>query len=107
MIDILKKYLANIGVKDYTELTPEEQKTYQEWTDIFEKDIKPEDLQKFLKSNIGNLSEEMKECVKKGQNREALFKASQIDVFNKIIDFVNEPNRQKQAIENHISSLLK
>lgn len=104
---ILKKYLKSIGSKDYTDLTPEEQATYKEWIDIFEKEITPNDLERFLKAELKNVTEEMRENVKEGKNREALLNASKLDVYDRIINFVNEPDRQRKSIENHIKGMIK
>jgi len=111
----LTEYLEAIGVKDYTELTPEERATYEGWERILGgKDVKPETIIGHFKTELSKLHEELREVVVKGDRslfrkteaeRRAIYLAARIENYKTLIMLVDTPTKQASEIEKRLEQL--
>ena len=106
MIGILKKYLDKIGVKDFTELTGEERATYDKWHEVLSKEITVETIREFIELQVVDLRKNLKSYVMDGKERQALLATARLENYEALLDIIDEPNRSKESLEQHIKSLL-
>lgn len=105
-IGLLKKWLAKQGIGNYTELSGDEKRTYDQWEAILTKELTLDDLRNFLAAQIVALSKELREAVEKGEDRRALRIAGRLENYEAIVAFVDEPTRSREALIAQITSLV-
>lgn len=106
MLDLLSKYLEKIGVKSFTELTPEERETYTNWeASLSGKKLTDEDVARFI---VGLEEDIIKELIdtKTGTERD-LFLKMQLDLIRKIKTFLRNPELEKKMTEYQLLNLIK
>ncbi len=107
MIDVLKRYLDKIGVKDFTALSGEERTTYDNWVDILSKTLTIESIKEFIELQIPELRTKLKEHVENGEDRKALYITAKLNNWEALLDLIEEPDRSKEVIKEHIKHLLE
>lgn len=106
MDNLLVRLLKKLGVEDYSDLTDIEKATYKQWEEILAKDVKIEDVSKFLDTQIKRLNRELREAVKEGDDRLALNISAKIDNFETIVLFIREPLEAKKRLEESLLETL-
>jgi len=105
-IGLLKQWLANLEIKDYTELSEQEQQTYNEWEKVITKELTLDDLKSFLQKQQVALSKQLREAVVEGEERKALRIAARLDNYEAIVEMLAEPERSRETIIANITSLI-
>lgn len=106
MIGILKKYLDYIGVKDFMSLRGDELDTYNTWQEVLSKEVTVINLREFAELQIAELQKDLKKHVKEGNDRDALFTTARLENYEAMVDFIDEPDRSKNSLKEHINNLL-
>lgn len=107
MENLLKKYLEKLGLADYSELSPQERATYEEWERILSHEVRIDDVAKFLESHVGRLNKELREAVTNGEDRDALKITARIENYETIIMFIKEPLERRKSLEQQLLSNLE
>jgi N-acetylglucosamine kinase-like BadF-type ATPase len=106
MQDILRKYLEKQGIEDVTKLTPEEKETFKQWEEAFSHDLRAENVATYLGSQIGQLNKQLREAVKRGEDRAALMITARVENYEALQAMLQEPKRRRDEIEALILSKL-
>lgn len=104
-MDYLKKYLNKIGIKDFSELNPEEKLQYNSWQEALSgKKLTDKDVAVFLISKENEIITELigTEITAK---RDSYLKM-QLDLIRQIKNFLNTPELQKKMTEYTLQELL-
>ncbi len=104
---ILQKYLAKVGVGDFTELDPEERATYDAWRETLEAEITVENLTTFIRAQIANLNGELQEAVEQGHDRKAILITARLKNYNDLIGLITAPDRNRESLAIFIDNLIK
>lgn len=102
MTDILKKYLEKLGLKDYSELTTAEKEVYKQWEEVLARDVRIEDVAEFLERQVKQLSRDLREAIKEGEDRQAILLTAKIENYETIILFIREPTEAKKRLEKEL-----
>lgn len=105
-IALLKRYREKLGVGDYTELTDDEKKTYDQWEAILTKEITLENLREFLGKQQLVLAKELREAVTNGEERKALRISARLDNYEAMAAFIDEPTRSRDNLIAHLKTLV-
>jgi len=103
---LIKQWLTKLKIGGIDELTDEERQSYDEWNKLLSEDLTLEKLGEQLKAESENLSTELREATVKGDNRKAVFISARLENYAKIIAYIEEPERERQALIEHITSLI-
>lgn len=105
MHSYLKKYLEKIGVKEFSELTPEEKETYTNWEQsLVGKKLTDDDVARFL---VGLEEDIIKELIDTKTPKERdLFLKMQLDLIRKIKGFLRTPELEKKMTEYQLMNLI-
>lgn len=106
MENLLTKFLKKVGVEDYSELSEVEKATYKEWEAILNKEIRIEDVAKYLETQISRLNKDLRNAVTSGNDREALKMTAKIENYEAIILFIREPLERRKSLEQELLSQL-
>lgn len=107
-LGLLKRYIKEVLYgEDYTTLSVEEKKTYDGWEAVLTKEVKLPDLRNFVAAQMPLLGKELREAVEKGEERRALKTAARLQNFEALLAYVDEPDRSRENLINHISNLLE
>ena len=105
MNDILKKMLRVRGVKE-TQLKGEEKANFEQWKEVFAKEIKVEDIEKFLESQLRGLRTQIVMAAKDHDSHKSAFLAARIENFEVLKGFIGEPERSREALESQLEVLI-
>lgn len=100
----MKNWISKLGGRD--NLDAEERQTYDEYYDILSRELTLEDLEDFFTAEIANLSSQLRDAVKAGEDRKALLLAARIENTQTWLDFIQAPQREKDALIEHITNSL-
>lgn len=103
---LLRRWLGQLGIEDYTGLKSHEKKTYDQWESVLTKELQLEDLRNFLQKQIPALAKELREAVQAGEDKNALFLSARIENYEAIVAFIDEPDRSRETLIAHITNLL-
>lgn len=106
MENILQKWLTKVGVKDYSGLTDLEKETYKQWEKILNKEVRIDDVAKFMQSKVNQLNKDLREALLEGDDRLALFISAKIDNYETLILFIKEPLARKANLERELLGKL-
>lgn len=105
-MNLLKKYLNKIGVKDYSELTEEEKATYRIWEESLNgRKLTDEDVAAFLDTELEVTLAKL--INSRLSDREDLFLKVKIDFIRKVKVFLQTPEMEKKMLEVNINNQLK
>lgn len=104
---LIKTWLGKLDIKSIDELTIEERQSYDEWNNLLNSELTLEKLAEALRNESELLNVELREATQKGDNRKALFVSARLENYAKIIAYIEEPEREKEALIEHITSLLE
>lgn len=105
-MNLLKKYLNRIGVKDYSELNDEEKETYKIWEESLNgRKLTDEDVAMFLDTELENSLEKLVNS--RLSDRDDLFLKMKIDFIRKVKIFLKTPEVEKKMLEININNQLK
>ena len=112
MHNAISSLLEKLGIKSEKELKPHEKAKYELWMKIFEKEIKTEDIKKFLQAEIIRLETEWLETEDRNPFTYLFEWKRNIEVkgrlknYRTLIAFIDEPERNKQKLEKYIRKLI-
>lgn len=105
-MDILKKYLNKLGVKEFSELTTEEKETYRGWEEALRgRKITDEEVSVFLDQTENDIINELVD--KQNNDRRDIYLKVQLDLIRKIRSFLNVPKVEKLMTERNINNLIE
>jgi hypothetical protein len=105
-INLIKKYLEKLGVKEFSQLNDDEKETYRDWEEaLLGKKITDEDVAIFLVATENAIIEELVD--NKTSEKRDLFLKMQLDLIRKIKQFLSSPALEKKLTEININNLLK
>jgi len=105
-IGMLKKWLDTLEIEDYTQLSEQEQATYNQWEQVINKEPNLDELKDFLRKQLVVLSKELREAVEKGEDRRALRISARLDNYEAIVEVLDEPERSREVIIANIKNLI-
>lgn len=113
MINLLSDYLDYRKIKSPEQLRPHEQATYNYWRKILEKDIKAEDIIKFIRSEIERIEDEW--LAEKSKNPITYFFCWKKEIeckarlknYKTLLGLIKAEDRQKEAVVRRIKNLIK
>ena len=103
-IGLLQNWINKIGGRD--QLDAEEKATYDEYYEVLTKELNLEDITQFLKSEIYNLHSQLRQAVEAGEDRKALYISARIENYQVWSDYMEAPEREKEALIEHITNSL-
>jgi len=113
MINLLSDYLEYRKIKRPDQLKTDEQATYNYWRKILEKEIKVEDIIKFIQSEIERIEENWLEEKSKNPityffiwKKEIEMKA-RLKNYKALLGLIKAEDRQKESVVRRIKKLLK
>ena len=105
-MDILKKYLERIGVKEFAQLNEEEKDVYRNWQESLNgRKITDAQVAEFILNLENDIIKELIE--KKFDSRRDIFLKMQLDLIRKIKSFLMSPEIEKEMTRRGIENLLK
>jgi len=107
MNPILEKYLEAIGVDDAIHLTEEEKATFNMWKETLEGEVTIKTMSEWLKEEIELANRQIRKHVEAGENREALYQASRIDVMESLLGMIQSTKEAKSELEETIKGLIR
>lgn len=102
----ISKYLEKLGVADFTGLTGDERSTYDEWQEVLRKEANVEDLVKFIEYQLATLTTDLRKAIREGDDRQALYTTARLENYEAMRGVLTAPERNKEALAKHITSLL-
>lgn len=102
MKNLLATYLGKLGLKDYSELSAVEKATYKQWEDVLSKEVRIEDVAKFIQAQKKSLEKKLRDATREGESREALLYTARIDNYEAIITFIKEPLERRKSLEREL-----
>lgn len=103
-IGLLQNWITKLGGRD--NLTPEEKQAYDEYYEVLSRDLDLDDLVQFWQNEVYNLHNQLREAVNAGEERNALQISGRIEDYQKWIDFIQAPDREREALIEHITNSL-
>jgi len=106
-LGLLRRYISEkLGIEDYTKLSGDEKKTYDQWEAVLSKELKLDDLRTFLTKQNVVLAKELRDAVEKDEGRKALRIAARIENYEAIVAFIDEPNRSRENLIAQLTNLI-
>ena len=104
-MEIFEQLLQNLGIKDYDQLTPDEQTTYRSWLEKVEKSkITLEDVKK----GVSAMREVVEmELVKETHRSKDIFLKARLKNYILIESLLSRPDRAREALESYVASTKK
>ena len=107
---LIEKLMRKRGIEDVNELTKEEKIEFDKWELILtEREIKLEDLQKFLKEQKVLLWQKLDEEFQKDNESKGkcLYLRARIKNYESLLGLINSPRAEKESLENYLKQLIK
>lgn len=105
-MSILNKILEVRGLKRH-ELNEEEKQQFEQWEEVLSEEMTAETLSNFLKDQIKRLQKELIESSKARDVDKSSYLSARIENYETMVDFVDEPERTKERLEEHLKELIK
>lgn len=103
---MLKDFLEKLGVKDFSELTNEEQETYQRWQDTLDKpNLTIEDIIAWLKSEDQLTQAALIDYTNDG--RKQLFLQATSRLVRMLTAILTKPEQEREMLKQQIEQMLK
>jgi len=106
-VGILARYLQRIGVKSSIELSPEERTTYDQWTELLTNEITLETFTKFIRGQLAEQNQALREAVRDGNERAAQIAVARIENYEGLTSLVEEKERSREELAEHIDQLTR
>lgn len=112
MRNVIASLLEKRGIKSIEELKPHEKAKFDTWMKIFEKEIKVEDIARFLKAEIQRLEEAWLETDDKNPLTYIFEWKKNIEVkgrlrnYKNLLLFIEAPEQNKQKLEKYLTRLI-
>lgn len=104
---LFSKYLEKVGVKDFTELDPEERATYDRWQETLQAEVTLEDIAAFIKTQQEQLGKNLQTAVREGHDREAILITARLENYNDLHAVIAAPDRNRETLADSIENLIK
>lgn len=105
-MNILKKYLNKLGVKEFSDLSPEEKETYRQWEESLNgRKITDDDVQTFFETQEEEVISKL--IASDYKSRDDMFLKAKLDIIRRVKSFLKYPEVEKKILENNINNLLK
>lgn len=102
----LFKYLEKCGVKGVNDLTELERHDFDEWQKILSATTTIEDIIKFLKVEVEILNRDLREAVKKEEQRAALLITARLENYEALLAITEGPENAKKELRATIEAKL-
>ena len=104
-MEIFEQLLQNLGIKDYDQLTPDEQSTYRSWLEKVEKaKITLDDI----KRGVSAMREVVEmELVKEERSPKDRYLKARLKNLILIESILSRPDRARAALESYVASTKK
>ena len=112
MHNAIASLLEKRGIKSTDELKPHERAKYEIWMRIFEKDIKVDDIKKFIQAEITRLENEWLDSEDKNpftyffEWKRNIEVKGRIRNYKALLAFIDEPERNKLKLEKYLKKLI-
>jgi hypothetical protein len=105
-MSILDKIFEKKGINSFDELTLEERKTYERWTEILDKPkISVSDIQTFLQKEDQRLQQELLDY--QNSERKQIFLQASSRLTRMLIAIITAPEQEKKQLQVQIEQMLK
>lgn len=105
-LGLLHGWLKKAGVGSRTELSDDEKATYDNYYEILTEEPTLEGLVQVLKDEHVRLNDELLEAVKTDDSKKALLISARIENIKLIVGYAEEPDREREALIAHLTSLI-
>jgi len=103
-MNLLKKYLDKINVKEFSELSEEEKETYRSWEEVLSgRKLTDDDVAQFLGTELDDTLNKLEDP--KLSPREDVFLKMKLSFVRKINAFLNSPEVEKKTLEENIKNI--
>ena len=105
-MDNLKKYLAKLGVTEFSHLSEEEKETYRKWDEVLSgRKLTDDDVKDFLDRELDDI--QVKIVSPTLSVREDLFLKMNLEFIRKVKVFLMSPITEKKVLEQNINNLIQ
>lgn len=106
-VGILARYLEKLGVKTSLELSPEEQATYNKWTELLTEELTLDTLLTFMRGQLAEQNHTLRDAVRDGKDREAQLAVARIENYESLISLVEGREKSRDELAEHIRQLTE
>jgi hypothetical protein len=105
-MDNLKKYLAKLGVTEFSHLSEEEKETYRKWDEVLSgRKLTDDDVKDFLDRELDDI--QVRIVSPNLSVREDLFLKMNLEFIRKVKVFLMSPITEKKVLEQNINNLIQ
>jgi hypothetical protein len=103
---MLNDFLQKLGITDYSKLTAEERKTYEEWSKVLTApDVSMDDVRRFVALEGARATDELMK-LDNTREREIFYKV--LCHFTAVLkSFIDVPSAQRDALRSHLKQTFK
>lgn len=106
MNNLLSKLLQKRGIKDYSELSEEEQKQFDNWQKTLSKDeLENQDIKKFCQHQLIGIGVAFEDLEIDQRKQDKL--VAQHAVYSALVRAIDAPKAEREQIEQYLTNLLK
>jgi uncharacterized membrane protein YccC len=103
---LLTRYLEKLGLKSSVELDKDERATYDQWRETLTKELTVEDLADVMRAELAEVNADLREAVKKGDDRAAQIAVARIENYESLLALIERRERSREELAEHISRLI-
>jgi hypothetical protein len=105
MHQLLSRYLEKLGISKVTDLTPEEQVTFDGWKSILSKDkLEVADIATFCRNQIGLIERQWRDNDSSPRRNERLI--AQHVVYKTLLEAINAPQQERELLERQLEDKI-
>jgi len=104
-VNLLSKILQKKGIKDTSELSPEERQDFDRWKAILSKDVSVETIKDFCKFQISVI--ENKFATGENTDKQDAFLKASLNVYLNLLKAIEAPKQEREALERYLQDLIK
>src|SRR3990167_2238601 len=106
MHSLLDRIFAKRGIKDTTELAPDEKKDFDRWSKILSQgEITLDKVMEFCRAQVAAIEGQFKNTENAQQKNDRLIQ--QYNVYKAILACMDAPKAEREALEKYLQSLLE
>ncbi len=104
-MSVIDRYLAKLGIKDYSSMSLEEKATMREWEAALQgRQLTQTDVRTFLDIELENAISRLTETGLKPEDE--VFRKVEVRFIKKIMSFLNMPALEKKVVEEQLKAQL-
>ena len=104
MHNLIEKLLNKRGIKNVTELQPEEKATFDKWSGILTDEVTVDTILEFCKNQLNLIELQWKDLNNSKEKNERLILLH--TVYKTLVDIITSPKAERMSLEKYINQLL-